>query len=79
MNLRYHAKANTAIDNIIKYDLAGSIHEKFNAILLLPANNTITGVIQQNEAATAERKPTTMNVSGDFILIIRFQVFGFGH
>ena len=57
LNFIYQANANTAIDKPIKYGLAGSIHEKFAAMLLLPASNAITGVIQQSEAAIAANNP----------------------
>ncbi len=50
------------MDKPIKYGLAGSIHEKFVAMLLLPASSAITGVIQQSEAAKAERTPALVNV-----------------
>ena len=59
--------------------LAGSIQEKFAAMLLLPASNAMTGVIQQSEAAIAERTPALVNVPCDFILIILFPVFEFVH
>lgn len=65
------------MDNPIRYGLAGSIHEKLAAMLLLPASNAITGVIQQSEAAIAERAPAPVNVPDDFILIILFPVFEF--
>jgi len=44
-------------------------------MLLLPASNAITGVIQQSEAAKAERTPALVNVPGDFIPIILSPVF----
>jgi hypothetical protein len=78
-NLRYHANANTAIDKPIKYGLAGSINEKLAAMLLLPASNAITGVIQHSEAAIAVRIPAPVNVPVDFILIIPFPVFESQH
>jgi hypothetical protein len=53
----YQANASTAIDKPIKYGLAGSIHEKFAAMLLLPASKAITGVMQQSEAAIADNTP----------------------
>jgi hypothetical protein len=46
-------------------------------MLLLPASNATTGVMQQSEAAKAERRPALVKVAGDFILIILFPVFGF--
>ncbi len=67
------------MDNPIKYGLAGSIHERFAAMLLLPASNAITGVMQQSEAAKAERSPALVNVPGDFILIILSPAFEFVH
>jgi hypothetical protein len=65
------------MDKPIKYGLAGSIHAKFAAMLLLPASKATTGVIQQSEAAKAERTPALVKVPGDFILIILFAVFEF--
>ena len=77
LSFTYHANASTAIDNPIRYGLAGSIQEKFAAMLLLPAINAITGVMQQSEAAMADSTPAPVNVPGDFILIILFPVFVF--
>ncbi|MNE55178.1 hypothetical protein D3C80_1500020 [compost metagenome] len=70
LSFPYQAKARTAIDNPIKYGLAGSIHEKLAAMLLLPASNAITGVIQQREAERADKIPTLVNVPNDFKRII---------
>ena len=50
------------MDKLTKYGLAGSIHEKLATILLLPASNAITGVIQQSEAAIAAKTPAPVNV-----------------
>ena len=75
LNLKYHANANTTMDKLTKYGLAGSIHEKLATILLLPASNAITGVIQQSEAAMAARTPAPVNVPDDLAIIIPFPVF----
>ena len=40
--------------------------------MLLPANKAMTGVMQQREAAMAERTPAPVNVHGDLILVIQF-------
>lgn len=65
------------MDKLIKYGLAGSIHEKFAAILLLPTSRATTGVMQQSEAAIADNIPALVNVPDDFMLIILFPVFVF--
>ncbi len=67
------------MDNPTKYGLAGSIHEKFAAMLLLPASRATTGVMQQSEAAKADITPALVNVPDDFKLIILFPVFEFVH
>ena len=76
-NLIYHAKDNTATDNPINQGLAGAIHDIFAAILLLPASKAITGVMQQSEAATADRTPAPINAPEDFVTLIQFPVFEF--
>jgi hypothetical protein len=76
-NFTYQANASTTMDNPTKYGLAGCIQEKFAAMLLLPASKAMTGVMQQSEAAKAERSPALVKVPDDFILFILFPVFEF--
>jgi hypothetical protein len=47
------------------------------AILPVPANKAITGVIQQREAANAETRPAPANLLVNFRSIILLQVFEF--
>jgi len=64
-NLWCHEKASTAIVKPIRKGLAVAIQEKLVAKLLLPANKAMTGVIQQSEAAMAEKTPVVKNVLFD--------------
>ena len=65
------------MDKPIKYGLAGSIHEKFAAMLLLPASKATTGVMQQSEAAIADKMLALANVPDDFMLVMPFPIFEF--
>ena len=51
----------------IKYDLAGSSHEKVEASPLVPAIRANTGVIQQSEAAIAVKSPAPINFFSVFM------------
>ena len=77
LSFTYHANASTAIDIPIKKGRAGSILEKFEVMLLLPATKAITGVIQQSEAAIADSTPALVIAPDDFMLFILFAIFVF--
>ena len=54
----------------IKYGLAGSSHEKPEAMPLAPANRASTGVMQHSDAAIAVIIPVPINFHDDFSFII---------
>ena len=55
----------------MRYGLAGSIHEKVDAIPLVPAMRANTGVMQHKEAAIADSKPAPNNLPDVFEVFIR--------
>ena len=76
-NFWYQAKDNIEKDKAIKKGLAGSNHEKLEAIPVLPEIKANTGVIQQRDAAIAESRLVPTIVLDDFAPIILFEVFRF--
>ena len=58
----------------IKYGLAGSIHEKVEAMPLLPAISAKTGVMQHNEAAIADSTPAPNSDPDALLSFIRLLV-----
>ena len=61
------------IDKPIKNGLAGSIHEKAEAVPAIPPTMAINGAMQQSEEAIAANKPVPIYVV--FILFLIFDSY----